>query len=323
MQTQKSPIRTAVVGVGYLGRFHAQKFSQLSQSELVGVVDNDEAGRNAVAEELNVKGFANVEDIIDVVDAVSIATPTITHHSIARSFLERGIHTLVEKPITATLEEADELIELASQNGCLLQVGHMQRFHPALLDLGERLHEPRFIESHRLAPFNPRGTDVDVVLDLMIHDLDIVLNLVDAEVSRVSANGACVVSDSIDIANARIDFTNGCAANITASRVSNKTERKMRVFQRHRCLSADLYNHKLDDYARVDGSENDEWPKIERYTTEYEQHDALLSQIEAFLHSILNQKQPLVAGRDGRRALATAMQITDLIGAELNVESSQ
>lgn len=254
---------------------------------------------------------------MDKVDAVSIAAPTTLHFEIAKTCLSHGVHVLVEKPITVTLVEADALI--AKQQQCILQVGHMQRFHPALLALDARLCRPIFIETHRLAPFNPRGTDVNVVLDLMIHDIDIVLNLVDVEVINIAASGAKVLSDSIDIANVRLDFKGGGVANITASRVSQKMERKMRIFQQNQCLSVDLYQHKLTDYSRCDNdntaldAESQQAPTIASKTYEYQNNDALKVQIESFLDCVQQSKKPIVAGEDGRHALATAMEITRMI----------
>jgi len=308
-----STVRTAVIGTGYLGKFHAEKYAQLPGSQLVGIADTDRDNASAVADKLAVPVYTDYRELLDKVDALSIATPTTFHFELAETCLLGGVHVLVEKPITVTTAEADTLINIARRNKCVLQVGHIQRFHPALLGLDALLDRPTFIETHRLAPFRPRGTDVNVVLDLMIHDIDIVLNLVGAEVVNIAASGACVLSNSIDIANVRLDFADGCVANITASRVSRKIERKMRIFQQNQCLPVDLYKHRLDKYFRSDSSDHQQTPTIASSTTEYENNDALQVQIESFLDCVRFGRRPLVSGEDGRRALATAMEITRMI----------
>ena len=224
-------MRTAVVGVGYLGRFHAQKYRQLENCELVGIADPSAAARAAVAAELGVAAFADHRDLLGRVDAVSVVTPTPLHFTVAKQFLEAGAHVLVEKPMTATVAEGEALIETARLAKRILQVGHLERFNAAVQALQPMLGIPRFIESARLAPFKHRGTDVDVVLDLMIHDIDLILSIVQSPVVSVDAIGSSVFSQEIDIANARLRFANGCVANATASRVSLKTERRLRLFQ--------------------------------------------------------------------------------------------
>src|SRR5829696_6191308 len=233
-------IRAAVVGVGYLGRFHAQKYARADGCELVAVVDAREEVREAVALEVGTRPVADYRDLLGKVEAVSVATTTPAHFVIARDFLEAGAHVLVEKPITETPEEARQLIELARQGQRVLQVGHLERFNAAILAAEPYLKTPRFIECHRLAPYRERGTDVNVVLDLMIHDIDIVQTIVAAPIESIEAIGTPVFSDEIDIVNARIRFANGCVANATASRVSLKTERKLRVFEDDAYLSIDL-----------------------------------------------------------------------------------
>jgi len=233
-------IRAAVIGVGYLGRFHAQKYAQAAGCELVAVVDPRAAAREQVAGELATRGLEDYRELLGTVDAVSIVTPTPTHFAIARDFLRAGAHVLVEKPITETEAEARELIALAAAEQRLLQVGHLERFNSAILAAEPHLRSPRFIECHRLAPYRERGTDVNVVLDLMIHDIDIVQTIVGAPLVSIDAVGTPVFSEEIDIANARLRFANGCVANATASRVSLKTERKMRIFEDDAYLSLDL-----------------------------------------------------------------------------------
>ncbi len=233
-------IRVAVIGVGYLGRFHAQKYAALPECELVGVVDSRPEVAQAVATELGTRAFADCAQLVGRVDAVSIATPTPTHASIATTMLQGGAHVLVEKPITVTPAEAEALIQVARRCDRRLQVGHLERFNPAIVAAEQWLREPRFIECQRLAPFKERGTDVNVVLDLMIHDIDLVQMIVGSAVQSLDAIGTPVFSPEIDIANARLRFANGCVANVTASRVSLKTERKLRVFRDDAYLSIDL-----------------------------------------------------------------------------------
>src|ERR1700716_2226588 len=233
-------IRAAVIGVGYLGRFHAQKYAQASNCELVAVADARQQARDQVGGELGVRTVADYRELLGSVDAVSVVTQTPAHFEIARDFLNAGGHVLVEKPITETAEEARELIALAARQKRILQVGHLERFNAAILAAEPSLNSPRFVECHRLAPYRERGTDVNVVLDLMIHDIDLVQTIVGAPITAIDAIGTPVFSEGIDIANARIHFANGCVANATASRVSLKTERKMRIFEDDAYLSLDL-----------------------------------------------------------------------------------
>ena len=233
-------IRAAVIGAGYLGRFHAQKYAQAEGCELAAVVDPNAAAREAVGAEVHAPALATHESLLGAVDAVSVVTPTPAHFAIARDFLAAGAHVLVEKPITETPAEARELIALAARAGRILQVGHLERFNAAILAAEPHLHAPRFVECHRLAPYRERGTDVNVVLDLMIHDIDLVQTMVNAPIAAIDAVGTPVFSEEIDIANARIRFANGCVANATASRVSLKTERKLRIFEDDAYLSLDL-----------------------------------------------------------------------------------
>lgn len=308
-------VRTAVIGVGYLGRFHAQKYAALPDAELVAVVDPSPDTRAQVAAEVGCKALADHRDLFGQVDAVSIATPTPLHFTIARDCIEHGMHVLVEKPITQTLKEGRELIALAAGHGRILQVGHLERFNAAILALEGTLGRPRFVESHRLAPFKERGTDVNVVLDLMIHDIDLIQSLVGAPIVSIDAVGASVFSAGLDIANARIRYANGCVANTTASRVSMKMERKLRIFQDDSYVSIDLQQKVLTVVRKP--PEGSELPKgqviIEERT--YEQGDALRMEIEAFVNSIRNRLPPVVTGEDGLRALETAIRITEMVQA--------
>ena len=307
------PIRTAVVGTGYLGKFHVQKYATLPNSRLIAVVDANQTTATSLAEQYSVQAFTRCEELFGEVDAVSIAAPTSLHHSIACSCLSNGINVLVEKPITTTLAEADELIALATKHNRVLQVGHMERFNAAVLALNNVLTEPRFIESHRLAPFKLRATDVNVILDLMIHDIDIILNLVKANVIDIAANGAKVMSNETDIANVRISFDNGCVANITASRISLKAERKMRIFQDECYISVDFQNRILSQHQKTKEESESGIPKIQSSEQTFENDDALKTEIAAFLHAIETNSPPVVSGEDGRRALETAIKISELL----------
>ncbi len=312
-------LRTAVIGAGYLGRFHAQKYAALPSSQLVGIVDVSPDTRARVAAEVGTEGLADYRALLGRVDAVSIATPTPQHFRIASDFLESGAHVLVEKPITASVEEARRLIEIAARHGKILQVGHLERFNPGILALDRVLGVPRFVESHRLAPFKQRGTDVNVVLDLMIHDIDIIQNIVHAPIASVDAIGTSVFSGGLDIANARIRFANGCVANTTASRVSLKTERKLRIFQDDAYLSLDLQQKILTVVRKGDAPSEGELPQVRIDEQSFEQGDALKTQIEAFLDCVTQGKPPLVSGEDGLRALETAIRITEQVAGSVQV----
>ena len=302
-------LRTAVIGVGYLGRFHAEKYAQIDKAELVAVVDTDAQRAAELADRLGARGIADYRDILNDVDAVSVVVPTQHHFEVARAFLEMGVHVLLEKPITNTLKEADELIRLAREKGAVLQVGHLERFNPVIMALDGIITKPGFIESIRIAPFKPRGTDVNVVLDLMIHDIDIIQSIVRSPVERVNSIGAPVFTDEEDIANARILFQNGCVANVTSSRISFKSERRMRIFQHDAYISVDFQNKKLAVFRKGDKAMIDGMPDIRMEEKCFDQGDALKSEIESFLEAVITGKPPVVTGEDGRWALETALMI--------------
>lgn len=306
-------VRTAVIGVGYLGRFHAQKYASLPDSQLIAVADASAEARDRVAAETGCRAVADYRELLGEVDAVSIATPTPLHHPIARDCLEHGIHVLVEKPVTETLEEARNLVDIAARSGCVLQVGHLERFNAAILALEGTLGTPRFIESHRLAPFKERGTDVNVVLDLMIHDIDLIQSLVGAPIESIDAVGASVFSAGLDIANARIRYANGCVANTTASRVSMKMERKLRLFQDDAYVSIDLQQKVLTVVRKPPAGAAAAPGQVVIEERSYEQGDALRLEIESFLRSIREGRPPAVSGEDGLRALETAIRITEMV----------
>jgi predicted dehydrogenase len=277
------------------------------------VADPNESARTALAAELGVPAFADYRELLGRVDAVSIVTPTQTHFSIARDFLEAGAHVLVEKPMTVGVEEAARLIQIAAAAGRVLQVGHLERFNAAVQAVQPILTVPRFIESARLAPFKHRGTEVDVVLDLMIHDIDLILSIVRSPVASVDAIGTSVFSKEIDIANARLRFANGCVANATASRVSLKTERKLRLFQDDAYVSMDLQQKVLTVIRKGEGVGADGMPQVAIEETTYEQGDALKAEIEAFLRSAAQGTPPAVSGADGLAALGVAVSITEQV----------
>lgn len=311
-------LRCAVIGVGYLGRFHAQKYKLIPHAELIAVCDVNPEVCAAVAQELQVQAVINYKDLFGKVDAVSIAATTHKHYEIAKAFLEQGIHVLIEKPITETLSQADELIAVAKKNKVKLQVGHLERFNSARMALDDYLDTPQFIESERLAPFNPRGTDVNVILDLMIHDIDMIQNMVKSPIISIDAQGTPVLTKSIDIANARITFANHCVANVTASRISFKTVRKTRIFQNDSYISIDYHNKQFALFKKGDQEMFPGIPNIIRDQKEFEKGDALLEEIKAFIECIKQDTTPLVTGEEGRYALETAQKITTLINKNLN-----
>lgn len=311
-------MRTAVIGAGYLGRFHAQKYAASPNCELIGIADPSADARASVGAELGVPAHADYRELLGRVDAVSVVTPTPTHFSVAKKFLETGAHVLVEKPMTLTIEEGVLLVEAARRAGRVLQVGHLERFNAAVQAVQPLLTVPRFIESARLAPFKHRGTDVDVVLDLMIHDIDLILSIVRSPVVSVDAIGSSVFSKEIDIANARLRFANGCVANATASRVSLKTERRLRLFQDDAYVSVDLHQKVLTVIRKGAGVGADGMPQVAIEEKTYEQGDALQAEIEAFLQAVATGRAPPVTGEDGLLALRTAVSITDQVASSMH-----
>lgn len=310
-------LKCGVIGVGYLGRFHAQKYNLLPNATLVGVCDMDLERCETVATECNVPGYQDYRDLLNKVDAVSIAATTQQHYTIAKTCLEHGIHVLLEKPMTATVEEADTLIHLAMQQNLKLQIGHLERFNPAYLALKPHLNKPLYIDAQRLAPFNPRGSDVNVILDLMIHDIDLIQHLVKSPLIDIQATGAPLITQTIDIANARLRFENGCVANLTASRVSFTRERKMRLFQSTQYFSVDYQNQQLASFQKGASETYPHVANILKNEKICEKNDALFEQIKAFVDCIIQDKAPIVCGKDGRDALATAESITSLVQLQL------
>ncbi len=325
--------KIGVIGVGHLGSLHAKMYDEIESAELIGVYDVDESKRNEIAKKYSkqaphkVQSFNSTDELLKNVQAVSIASITSKHYEIAKQALESGVHVIIEKPITTTLEEADELITIGKKNGLTIQVGHIERFNPAILALESYNLAPMFIESHRLAQFKPRGTDVAVVLDLMIHDIDIILSLVKSPVTQIDASGIAIISDTPDIANARLQFENGCVANVTSSRISRNAMRKMRMFQRNAYISIDFQIGQADVFRLGNEGESGNWSTMllgqigegkKKRNIIYEQPEvkkinALKYELESFIDCVQNNKRPIVSGEDGFRALEVAQMIMNKI----------
>ncbi|AEB09119.1 Gfo/Idh/MocA family protein [Desulfobacca acetoxidans] len=301
-------IKAGVIGVGYLGRFHAQKYAALEDAELIGVVDLDARRAWQVADECQTQAFTDFRELLPLVQVVSVAAPTIRHYELVQECLRHNIDVLAEKPLATTVAEAEELVQLARQKGRILQVGHLERFNPATEELTRRVRDPRFIEIHRLAFFKERGTDVDVVRDLMIHDLDLILSLVPGKVREIRAAGVSVLTDSIDLANARLEFDSGCIANLTASRISVKSMRKFRLFQPHTYLSVDFETRELMVVEQT-GQPGGILPGIHLETLKFPPADPLMKEIAAFLEAVVTRREPVVSGEAGKEALALALDI--------------
>ena len=302
------PVKVGVAGVGHMGKEHARIYSELQEAELVGVHDSNPDTARKIAAKCKTRAFGSLEEMVDAVDAASIVTPTTTHLAIAEPFLKRGKHVLVEKPIAMNTEEARKLVDLAEKHGAKLAVGHVERFNPVLVALEERLGRPRFIEAHRLSPYPGRSTDIGVVMDLMIHDLEIILHLVRSPVTSVDAVGIPVLSKGEDIANARIRFANGCVANLTTSRISPEKLRKIRVFQDDAYLSLDYMKQEGEIYKRLDG-------KITRDKIPVMKGEPLKNQLAEFVMNVRENTDPRVAGAHGFEALKLASQICGQIGS--------
>ncbi|MGH8676472.1 MAG: Gfo/Idh/MocA family protein [Burkholderiales bacterium] len=303
-------LRTGVIGVGYMGRFHAQKLASCRGAKLLAVADADAARVHEVARELGCSPHSDYRRLLDEIDAAIVAVPTELHYRVVRDSLRAGVHVLVEKPLAHSLEEADELLALARRKRLVLQVGHLERFNPAFRAVAKWSTRPLFIDIERLAPYKARGTDVDVVLDLMIHDLDLVLALEAAPVEHVSACGFSVLTDAIDIANARIEFASGCVASVSASRVSQSPVRKLRVIRERGYVSADLQGQRLRT-VRKSGS------AIRETERSFARTDALLLQAQAFVRAIRARRAPAVGGDEGRRALQLALHVRELVQTRL------
>lgn len=310
-------LRVAVVGVGYLGKFHAEKYARMPDVELVGVVDSDPARAEEVARKNNTRAYSDYRQLTGLADAVSIAVPTPYHFDISKYFLLNDIDLLIEKPITASLDQADELVHLADQKKLIVQVGHLERFNPAVIALENKITVPWFIESHRLSTFKDRGTDVSVVLDLMIHDIDIILNFVKSELTQVHAAGVPVITDQVDIANARLVFSSGCVANVTASRISAKNERKIRLFQQDAYISVDFAKHEIDFIQKDPTQINGVIPGMKAEHLCFAHGDALDAELKSFVNAVRRRTPAEVTGRMGRDALKIALNIMDQIQSNM------
>jgi len=321
---KNSMIKIGVLGAGHLGKIHIRLLKEIENFEFVGFYDPDEENSKKVAEEYNTKAFSSIAELLDNIDAVDIVTPTISHFDCAVDAIKKGKHVFIEKPVTTTVEEAEELIKLAHEAGIKIQVGHVERFNPAFLVSKDKINNPMFIETHRLAQFNPRGTDVPVVLDLMIHDLDIVLSIVKSNVSKISAGGVAVVSDTPDIANARIEFDNGCVANLTASRISMKNMRKSRFFQKDAYIAVDFLEKEAEivKMKEIDGEpdplavilelgEGKKNKEIYFDKPKVEANNAIKDELSCFNAAIANNTTPPVTIEDGYNALKVAHQILE------------
>lgn len=306
-------IKVGVIGVGYLGKFHAEKYAAMAEAELVGVADTNPEQAAAVAQKCATKAFADYRELLKAVEAVSVVVPTSLHHKVGMECLASGVDMMLEKPMTTTLAEADELIALAAADGRVLQVGHLERYNPAILAMEQYLTQPLFIESHRIHSFKPRGTDVDVVLDLMIHDIDIVLSVVNAPLATIHTVGVPVVTPFTDIANARLIFENGCTANITVSRISKENIRRLRIFQPRSYLSVDYAKKEIMVIRLQNELTEAGLPKEEIINACFVEQDALEAELRDFVANVRTRAVPRVSGQQGRNALAVAQQIMDQI----------
>lgn len=302
-------VKVGVIGVGYLGQYHAEKYAAMEEADLVGIVDIDKKRAHEIAEKYGAKTYTNYKDLIGKVEAVSVVVPTTLHYPVAGHFLRQGIDVLLEKPMTCTLAEASRLIKLAKARNLILQVGHLERFNPAVVALKDHLENPLFIESHRLSTFKGRGIDVDVVLDLMIHDIDIILNIVKSKLKDIHAVGVPVITPNTDIANVRLEFENGCTANVTVSRISNKNMRKIRIFQPNAYLSVDYARREIMVIKKTAQNGMYGFPGIEEQVASFPESDSLAEELRAFVSSVRTRKPPVVSGEDGQRALQVALKI--------------
>jgi predicted dehydrogenase len=308
-------IKTAVIGVGSLGQAHARVQASLEQVELVAVCDLNETRGREIAERHMTSFVRDYRELLDQVEAVSVATPTVSHFEISRAFLDAGVNVLVEKPIARSLDEADEMISAAESKNLVLQTGHIERFNPAFVALRRRIERPRFFEAHRMGVFTPRSLDVDVVMDLMVHELDIIASLVRSDVVKIEAVGVPILTPKIDLANARLEFADGCVANITASRVAGERLRKLRVFQPNEYYSLDYAEQQVTALKLIPPKTPGDLPQIAAEILEVEKREPLLAEIESFITAVQSRTAPEAGGAEGRRALALAIEVLEQIKA--------
>jgi len=310
-------VRAAVIGVGYLGKYHAEKYSAMEDVDLIGVVDIDRGLAQEVAARFNTLAFTDYRDLFGRVDAVSVVVPTEDHFPIAADCLKQDLDVLIEKPMTATLAQADELIDIAKAKRRIMQIGHLERFNPAVIALKDIVRRPMFIEAHRLSLFKDRSTDVSVVLDLMIHDIDIIMNLVKSEIKSIHAAGAPVICEHADIANVRLEFVSGCVANVTVSRISTKNQRKIRLFQKDAYLSVDFAARDITVIRRDESIASDVIPGMDIRRLSFSDSDALEDELASFIQAVGTRRTPVVSGIAGRKALQVALSITDQINTAI------
>ncbi len=320
-------LKVGIIGTGHLGKLHLKMFKTISNCELIGIYDSNPLQAKSAGDEFQIPISESANNLLEKVDAVSIAATTSAHYGLAKKCFEKGVHVFIEKPITATIKEAEELVELSEKKKLILQVGHIERFNPALVAMEKYIHDPKFIQTDRLSQFNPRGTDVAVVLDLMIHDIDIILSLVKSEVADIQANGVAVVSDHLDIANARLQFENGAVANVTASRISQKKMRKMRIFQKDSYIALDFVTGIAEAYRLLSADTDidpglfsfgeigigDKKKKLVFEQPVQKELNALQYELQMFVDSILKGTKPVVSGSDGLKALKVAELILNKI----------
>ncbi len=313
-----APLRVGVVGVGYLGRFHARIYAEMEGVALVGVADTDPRSADVIARRYGCRAYDHPEGLIGQVDAVSVVVPTSAHAEVTLPYLDRGVHVLLEKPLADSVPAARRIVERAERNGVVLQVGHLERFNAGIMTLAERARDPRFIEAHRLGTFVARATDVDVVTDLMIHDIDIILSLVDSPLAQISAVGLPVLTRHVDIANARLEFANGAVANVTASRVSNKKFRRLRVFGRDAYHALNFVDQQIEVVRAAAPPVDGRYPEIVTERLPVASRQPLDAELEDFVRVVRQGGRPLVGGRDGLLALEVALQVKERIHACLH-----
>ena len=305
-----SKVKIAVIGIGYLGEFHAQKYKTNKDADLIGVVDTNKQRSEEISNKIGVKSYNDYKSIIDQVDAVSIVVPTNLHYKIAKFFIENKKHVLIEKPFASNTAEARKLKNISEKNQTILQIGHLERFNKAFVELKDKVKNPLFIECNRISPFKIRGTEVDVIMDLMIHDLDIIMSINKSKIKNIHASGISVLTNKTDIANARIVFEDNCVCNLSSSRISDKIERKMRVFQKNSYFSLDYQNSSLGTYKKI---KNKNVISIEKKEKSFPQNDSLKDEIDSFVKCIKNNKKAVVDASDGLNALTYALKISNLI----------
>jgi len=305
-----SKVKIAVIGIGYLGEFHAQKYKANKDADLIGIVDTNKQRSEEISNKIGVKSYNDYKSIIDQVDAVSIVVPTNLHYKIAKFFIENKKHVLIEKPFASNTAEARKLKNISEKNQTILQIGHLERFNKAFVELKDKVKNPLFIECNRISPFKIRGTEVDVIMDLMIHDLDIIMSINKSKIKNIHASGISVLTNKTDIANARIVFEDNCVCNLSSSRISDKIERKMRVFQKNSYFSLDYQNSSLGTYKKI---KNKNAISIEKKEKSFPQNDSLKDEIDSFVKCIKNNKKAVVDASDGLNALTYALKISNLI----------